>query len=400
MNDISERKKSEQEHARLEQQLRQAQKMEAVGRLAGGVAHDFNNLLTVIKGYSEVALCEIPNDAPVHSLLQEIHTAGERAAELTRQLLAFGRKQVMAPRFLSLNEVVSCFAGMLRRIVREDIELLTRLAPDLGTALADPGQIEQVVMNLVVNARDAMPEGGRITITTANVDMVPSAGNDLQVRSGPCVMLAVSDTGCGMDEETKRLIFEPFFTTKETGKGTGLGLATVYGIVRQSGGWVSVDSEPGKGSSFKVFLPRVNEQPMPVGQAPAQADQSAGHETILLVEDQDAVRKLFGTALKARGYTVLTASNGPEALALPDDELRAVDLLLSDVVMPDMSGIELAKRVKVMLPNVRVLLMSGYTPDELAPDSVLGRGVTCLMKPFSPAQLTTKVREVLSGPRN
>ncbi|MDQ2948682.1 MAG: response regulator, partial [Acidobacteriota bacterium] len=383
----------------LEQQLRQAQKMEAFGQLAGGVAHDFNNLLTVILGYSDLILDSLPPDDLSRGSIQEIHDAGERAALLTRQLLAFSRKQVVEPQILDLNSVVAGTERMLGRLIGEDITLTTVLAAGLDQVKADPGQIEQAIMNLVVNARDAMPRGGRITIETANVDLDEGYGKShAEVESGRYVLLAVSDNGCGMTEEVKARIFEPFFTTKAVGRGTGLGLATVFGIVKQSDGHVRAYSEVGHGTTFKVYLPSIVEM-VSAAQAKAGTPPSpSGVETILLVEDEKAVRALTGLALQKKGYTLLEAASGEEAISLCEEHLGPIHLLVSDVVMPDMGGRQLAERLTVLRPEMRVLFVSGYTDDAVVRHGVLQAEVAFLQKPFTMDALHRKVRAVLDGP--
>jgi two-component system cell cycle sensor histidine kinase/response regulator CckA len=393
IRDITERK-------RLEEQLLQAQKMEAVGRLAGGVAHDFNNLLTAIIGYSDLLLMGLSQDNPLHRDVAEIKKAADRAASLTSQLLAFSRKQVLQPTVLDLNATVANIEKMLRRLIREDIQLVTVLDPTLERVKADPGQIEQVLMNLAVNARDAMPQGGKLTIETANAYLDEDyARQHLEVQPGPYVMLAVSDTGVGMNEETQSHLFEPFFTTKEVGRGTGLGLATVYGIVKQSGGHVWVSSEPGRGTTIKVYLPRIEESIESDRQAQFPAAPLQGQETVLLVEDEDVVRNLARRVLLKRGYTVLEASDGGEALHLCEQHKGPIHLLVTDVVMPGgMSGRELAERLTPLQPEMRVLYISGYTDDAIIHHGVLETGTAFLQKPFTPAALANKVREMLDTP--
>ena len=378
----------------LEAQLAQSQRLEAVGRLAGGVAHDFNNILTAIGGYTDLLLADMaPTDARRQDV-EEILRAAQRAAALTQQLLAFSRRQVMQPKVLDLNALVADIEKMLRRLIGEDILFATVLHPRTGNVRADPGQLEQVIVNLAVNARDAMPEGGRLTIETRSVELDESYRTEHPtVSPGPYVMLAVSDTGIGMDEETRTRIFEPFFTTKVRGKGTGLGLATVYGIVQQSGGHIWVYSEPGRGTTMRVYLPRVDapadklERP---GDAPPQ--DLRGTETILLVEDEASVRAVTGQLLARNGYTVVEAADGPSALAL---DIPKLDLLLTDVVMPGMSGRELANQLTARRPGLRVLYMSGYTDDAVVRHGMLEPGLSYLEKPFRPDALLRKVRETL-----
>jgi nitrogen-specific signal transduction histidine kinase len=380
----------------LEAQLRQAQKMEAVGRLAGGIAHDFNNLLTVILGHSELLLSSLAADHPVRESVEEIRTAADRAAALTRQLLAFSRRQVWAPSELDLNAVVADMETMLRRLIGEDIDLCTVLRPALGAIRADRGQLQQVIMNLVINARDAMPQGGKLTVETAAVELDSSyASRHGPVRSGPYVLLAVSDTGCGMDADVQSHLFEPFFTTKPPDKGTGLGLATVYGIVERSGGYVWVYSEVGRGTTVKIFLPRT-EPPDADGEVhPTVVTQLAGTETLLLVEDEDAVRGLAKQVLQKHGYTVLDARLTADAVRICEEYPGAIHLLVTDVVMPQMSGRELVERVKPCRPEMRVLYLSGYTDDAIVRHGVLRAGTPFLQKPFTPTTLAYKVREVL-----
>ncbi len=381
----------------LEDRLRQAQKMEAVGMLAGGVAHDFNNLLTIITGYSQLILNNLtPNDSNRHSA-EQIMKAAERAAALTRQLLAFSRRQVLQPKVLELNKLVSSLSTMLRRLIGEDVDLRLELKHDLGRVSADPGQIEQVLMNLVVNARDAMPRGGVLTVETANVELDDNyAGRHVGVKKGPYVLLAVSDNGSGMDEATRARLFEPFFTTKSSGKGTGLGLSTVFGIVRQSGGSVEVYSEPGRGTSVKVYLPRID-QPAPAENERSEPVVTRGTETILLVEDDDMVRHLVKETLEREGYRVIDAPGPLEARKLSDQYKSPIQLLITDVVMPKVNGRELADQLLSRRPDMKVLYMSGYTDNAVLNSGILQKDVAFLQKPFTPARLSTKVREVLEG---
>ncbi len=385
----------------LENQFRQAQKMEAVGRLAGGVAHDFNNLLTVISGYTEVLLEQSQSDQALHPKLQAIHQATERAAALTRQLLAFSRKQLLELKVVDVNSVVSDMERLLQPLIGENIELQTRLAPDLGCTRADAGQIEQVIMNLVVNAKDALATGGRITIQTGNAELTH---DELRheynyIRPGSYVMLAVSDNGHGMDKETQARIFEPFFTTKEKGKGTGLGLSTVYGIIKQTGGYILVRSEPGKGSTFRIYLPRVEDAAQPAKQAALPTAQSSGSETVLLVEDEESVRQLVRETLEARGYKVLEADNGDTALQIAGRQTEPLHMLITDVVMPGMGGRELASNLRTSRPKTKILYLSGYTEDAVVHEGVLESGASFLQKPFTLQTLARKVREVLDHDR-
>jgi PAS domain S-box-containing protein len=386
----------------LEDQLRQSQKLEAVGQLAGGVAHDFNNMLTVINGYGDLLLRGLGQDDPMRSKVEEIKKAGERASSLTRQLLAFSRKQVLQPKVLQLRSVVADVDKMLRRLIGEDIDLLTVLATELGSIKADPGQIEQVVMNLAVNARDAMPQGGKLTIEAENVYLDGEyVSHHITAAPGPYVMLAVSDTGVGMDEKTKARIFEPFFTTKEVGKGTGLGLSTVYGIVKQSGGNIWVYSEVGKGTTFKIYLPRVDAVVESDSARNAPAELPQGDETVLLAEDEEQVRRMTRTILEMNGYRVLEASSGDEALATYKQHEGRIDLVITDVVMPQMSGRELAQSLEALRPGIKVLYVSGYTDDAIVRHGLLDEGIAFIQKPFTPEAFSRKVREVLdAAPEN
>ncbi len=388
------------ERRRLEEQLLQSQKMEAVGRLAGGIAHDFNNLLTAIAGYSDLLLGELPANDPRRESAVEIREAGRRAAGLTQQLLAFSRRQVLEPRVLDLNAVIAGMEKMLRRVIGEDIELTTALDPDLWRTMADPGQIEQSIVNLAVNARDAMPRGGQLTLETGNVTLDEQfASTYATVQPGPHVMLAVSDTGVGMDAALQSRLFEPFFTTKERGKGTGLGLSTTYGIVKQSGGSIWVYSEPGVGTTFKIYLPRCEEPlegvereapPLPLTARP-------GSETILLVEDETEVRRLVERLLRMQGYTVLSAASPADAIHAARAAAK-IDLLVTDVIMPGMNGREMAGVLAAERPRMRVLYMSGYTDAAIAQQGILAPGTAFLSKPFTPDALAQKVREVLDAP--
>src|SRR5438132_875323 len=385
------------ERVQLEQQLRQAQKMEAVGRLAGGIAHDFNNILTAITGYADLLLEDLAATDPRRQDADEIHKAADRAAGLTRQLLACSRQQVLQPTVLEVNTLVSDLEKMLRRLLGEDVELSTRLAPTTGRVKADPGQLEQVVMNLAVNARDAMPNGGKLTLETANVDLDGAyAADHYPARAGPFVMLAVSDTGIGMSEETQAHMFEPFFTTKEKGKGTGLGLATVYGIIKQSGGFIWVYSEVGHGTTFKLYLPRVEELAERAA-APAQARTrpARGTETILVVEDEAPVRNVARQVLERHGYSVLEAPSAEAALDIATRYSGTIHLLLTDVVMPGLNGRELASRLADLRPDARVIFMSGYTDDAVTRHGVLEPGSAYVQKPFTPDAIARRVREVL-----
>jgi PAS domain S-box-containing protein len=394
MQDVTKAKAAEDALRHSEEQLRQSQKMEAVGQLAGGVAHDFNNLLTVISGYSSMSLQKMELNSALRRNTEEILKAAERAAGLTSQLLAFSRKQVLQPKVLNLNQAIGGMGKMLRRLIGEDIELFTVLDAGLGNVKADPGQIEQVILNLAVNARDAMPRGGKLTIRTANVSLdLKTSFRNRDLNVGEYVMLAVSDTGVGMTEEVKSHLFEPFFTTKGLGRGTGLGLATCYGIICQSNGDIRVYSELNNGTTFKIYLPRVN---APVSAIRPDAGALApGNEQILIVEDDEAVRRLSASVLRGCGYKVHEAHDAVEALEQMD--ALELDLVLTDVIMPKMSGKELADHIKRAHPALKILFMSGYTDDALAHHGVLEPGISFLEKPFSPARLTRKVRQVLDG---
>lgn len=392
--DITARKK-------LEEQLRQVQKMEAIGRLSGGIAHDFNNLLGVIIGYSEILQERLPSKDPLRESADEIVAAGKRAASLTRQLLAFSRQQVLEPKILDLNEVVSDMEKMLRRLIGEDIELVTSRDPMLGRIRADQGQIEQVIMNLVVNARDAMPQGGKLVIATANREMDETFVKryPYPVQTGPYIVLTMTDNGTGMNAATKARVFEPFFTTKEKGKGTGLGLSTVYGVVKQSGGYIDFDSEPGEGTTFRIYFRRVND---PVeSEGPATEAQPPAREAgiVLLVEDEASLLRLTRNLLEMSGYTVLEAKDGTEALRISQEYAGAIDLLLTDIVMPGINGRALAQQLSQQRPDMKILFMSGYTGQGIGEKEYLERGHLFLQKPVTRETLTRKVSEALRSPR-
>lgn len=385
VTDVSERK-------RLEEQLLQAQKMEAIGHLAGGVAHDFNNLLMPILGYVDAAMDAIPPDGELREDLMEIKKAGERAASLTRQLLAFSRRQILEPKIVNLNDLLANMEKMLRRLIGEDVDLMIRLSPDIGQVRADPGQIEQIVMNLAVNARDAMPTGGALTIETANSNFDETAAIlHVGAKTGEYILLSVSDNGCGMDKETLSKIFDPFFTTKEQGKGTGLGLATVYGMVKQSNGAIFTYSEPGVGTTFKIYLPRIREEaPEETAEQNAQSIQRGSH-TILLVEDEETVRRLVKRTLEKNGYRVLAASQGDEAIELSAAHKGPIHLLITDVILPKISGRQTAEQITAQRPKTRVLFMSGYTNDAVVQHGILEPGIEFIPKPFSSEVLLRKV---------
>jgi len=398
-NDVTERKRAEEALHKTEEQLRQALKMEAVGKLAGGVAHDFNNLLTAITGHSEMCLRRLTPENSLHRHIDQIKKAGDRAAALTRQLLAFSRKQILQPEVLDLNHIVLELSKMLQRLIGEDIELLMGLAADLGKVKADPNQLEQVLMNLVVNARDAMPKGGKLTIETSNVHLSGEfADHHVSVPAGRYVMLAVSDSGCGMDAETQARIYEPFFTTKEVGKGTGLGLATVYGIVKQSEGSIWVYSEVGHGTTFKIYLPSVECPELQIATAIENRELLKGAETVLLVEDEEVVREMAAEILRENGYEVMVAKDPEAALILAAQFNGVIHLMLTDVVMPRMSGRDLAEQISPLRPEMKVLYMSGYTDDAIVHHGVLEEGTAFIAKPFSIDALARKLREVLDEP--
>jgi len=399
IEDITERRRAEEALRKSEEQLRQWQRVEAIGRLAGGVAHDFNNLLMTIKGCSELLLGELDARDSRREEVEEIRKAAERATALTRQLLAFGRRQVLQPQVLDLNEVVANMGRMLQRLIGEDIHLLTVLDAELWPVKVDPGQFEQVIMNLAVNARDAMPGGGKLTIETANVVLDEKyARRHVSVKPGPCVMLAVTDNGCGMDKETQSHLFEPFFTTKAKEEGTGLGLSTVYGIVKQSGGNIWAYSESGLGTTFKIYLPRVEEAVKTYKPKVVPTVSPGGSETILLVEDEEAVRAIVSKILQNKGYTVLEAHHGHEALQICKDHQGPIHLMVTDVVMPHMSGRELAERLTSLRPELRVLYMSGYPDKAIAHHGVLEAGTSFLQKPFTLSALECTVRDLLDAP--
>ena len=394
----SENKRKEAEEAlrKSEEQLRQWQRVEAIGRLAGGVAHDFNNLLMTILGCSELLLRDFDREDPRREEVEEIRRAAQRATSLTHQLLAFGRRQVLQPRVLDLNEIVENMNRLLQRMIGEDIQLLTILSPGLWPVKVDPGQIEQVIMNLAVNARDAMPEGGRLTLETSNMNLdAEYARRHISVKPGAYVMMAVTDTGCGMNAETQSHLFEPFFTTKEKGKGAGLGLSTVYGIVKQSGGNIWAYSETGKGSTFKVYLPCAAEAVKTFRPKEIAPVVARGTETILLVEDEEAVRTLISRVLQGSGYRVLEASQGKEAIEISQKHGGPIHLMVTDVIMPQMSGRELAERLAPARSEMKVLFMSGYPDNAIVHHGVLDPGTAFLQKPFTLAALENKVREIL-----
>ena len=386
------------ESRRLREQLVQSSKLESLGRLAGGVAHDFNNLLTVIQSYAEIAQSTLPDEHPVRTHVEQILKASEQASNLTNQMLAFARRRIISPQVFNLNDLVHETEAFLRRLLPENVQLTTLLQPDLWRIHADPTQIEQVILNLAINARDAMPNGGVLTIETRNVTMDESyTVSHAGTREGEYVLLALSDTGVGMDERTLSRVFEPFFTTKEVGKGTGLGLATCYGIVKQAGGNIWVYSELGKGTTFKVYLPRTMQDAVQLPDRPVRKKVVGGRETVLVVEDNDAVREVAVAALQVHGYRVLDAASGEEALQLVQNLKEPVHLLLTDVVMPGMSGAVLAQHVREWVPGVKVLYTSGYTENVIVQHGVLEEGISFLPKPYRPADLAQRVREVLDS---
>jgi PAS domain S-box-containing protein len=396
--DITDRKLAEEALRESQERYLQAQKLESIGRLAGGVAHDFNNLLTVINGYSDMVYRKLAPDDPLRPRIDQVLRAGTRAAELTQQLLAFSRKQVIQPRPLDLNAVVEDSAGMFRRLLGEDIQLITTLHPSLGLVMADHGQMHQVLMNLVVNARDAMPDGGELFLETAEVEInARYAAEHPEAMPGPAVLLTVTDSGVGIDAETQKYIFEPFFTTKGQAQGTGLGLATVYGIVKQSQGWIVLYSELGKGACFKIYLPRLASSLPARVDSEADAAQLRGPETVLVVEDQDEVRAFAASVLKSYGYQILEARDGPQALALAELHAGPIHVLLTDVVLPGMNGRQLADHLTALRPETKVLYTSGYTQDVIAHRGVLDRGVAYIAKPYTPEGLAAKLRAAISS---
>ena len=399
VRDISDRRRSEQERRLLEEQFRQAQKMEAVGQLAGGVAHDFNNLLTIINAYSDMVLESLPEDEPSRALVAEIRKAGDRAGTLTRQLLLFSRQQILEPKVLDLNAVIGDAERMLRRLIGEDIEFETRLASDLKPVRVDPGQVEQTLLNLCVNSRDAMPTGGRLTIETRNVTIGDGRWFGAEAaRPGDYSRVSVTDSGTGMDEPTKARLFEPFFTTKSPGKGTGLGLAVVFGVMKQSGGYVEVDTAPGRGTTFCLYFPHVSGASSAERVSTHVSVAPAGHETIMLAEDDRGVRTLARQILERRGYKVIEAADGDEAVRLLQSAAGPIDLLISDVVMPNIGGRDLAAMAHAMRPGLKILFLSGYTDDVVLRHGIEGSELDFLQKPFTPTALAAKVREVLDGP--
>jgi PAS domain S-box-containing protein len=396
LSDITERKRAEEEKAVLQEELRQSQKMEAVGHLAGGIAHDFNNLLTVISGNCELSLLELKEGDSLKGNIEEIKAAVDRATSLTRQLLAFSRRQILDTKVLDLNTIIRDLDKMLRRVIGEDIELVTLLSDGVGTVKTDPGWMEQVIINLAVNARDAMPSGGKLIIETTNVELDESyAHSHVAMKPGRYVKLCVGDTGIGMSPEVREHLFEPFFTTKEKGKGTGLGLSTVYGIVMQSGGNIWVYSEPGLGTTFKIYLPRVDESFEEMREKVTREELPCGGETILVVEDEEDVRRLAVRVLERQGYTVLETSCGDDALVLSKKRKEPIHMILTDVVMPRMSGRQLADQLLPLHPKMKVLYMSGYTDNAIVHHGVLEEGINYIQKPFTIDGLARKVREVL-----
>ncbi|MDE3194915.1 MAG: response regulator, partial [Acidobacteriota bacterium] len=401
-HDITDRKRTEEALRESQARYLQAQKMESIGRLAGGVAHDFNNLLTVINGYSEIIEKDLPENSDLSTAASHIRRAGQRAADLTRQLLAFSRKQIVAPRPLDLNSVVTDCQSLAQRLLGEEIQVVAMLAPSLGLVMADSSQMHQVLVNLLVNARDAMPEGGRVLVETRNAEVPASAvESNPDATPGPAVVLEVTDFGVGMDEETRRNLFEPFFTTKPDGKGTGLGLATVYGIVRQSQGWIQVRSELGRGASFQIYLPRTDSTEPAERKADLPVDfhtaRPQASRTVLIVEDQDDLRSFAVRVLESSGYRVLAASDGVAALNLAAACEGPIDAVLTDVVLPGMNGRRFAELLRAERPDVRILYTSGYTDDVIAHRGILDKDVAYLPKPYSPDALRASLRAVLDA---
>jgi signal transduction histidine kinase/ActR/RegA family two-component response regulator len=398
VRDVTARKLSEQEREKLQNQLTQAQKMESVGRLAGGVAHDFNNMLGAILGYTEMALKRVEPDEPLHTDLMNIQAAAHRSAELTRQLLAFARKQTVSPKVIDLNNTIENMLKLLRRLIGEDIDLVWQPGKEVSPVRMDPAQIDQILANLCVNARDAITGAGKVAIETGNTIFDKDYCRDhAGFMAGEYAMLVVSDNGCGMDKETQSHLFEPFFTTKEVGKGTGLGLATVYGIIKQNHGFINVYSEPGQGTTLKIYLPRYAVKSDQAENEEASKPDATGGETILLVEDEPMILKMTVAMLELLGYTVLPAATPDEALWLAEEHGGTIDLLITDVVMPEMNGLELAEKLASLCPDLKRLFMSGYTANIIAHHGVLDKGVHFLQKPFLSKQLATKVREALAA---
>lgn len=399
--DITERKQAEEDLHKSEEKLRQAQKLESIGRLAGGIAHDFNNMLTAINGYSDLLLRRLPAHDPHRDFIMEIREAGERSAALTHQLLAFSRRQILQPEIININNIVSNTTGLLQRLIGEDIQIISALSSDIGQVKADPGQMSQVIMNLAVNSRDAMPQGGTITIETENIYLGEEfVKQNIEAEVGNYVLLAVSDNGTGMDSETLLHIFEPFYTTKDVGKGTGLGLATVHGIVNQSGGWINVVSTVGTGTTFEIYLPSVEEKIEAKTKNNVPNDFLRGSETILLVEDEQIVRNLIREVLESCGYRIIEAKDGEEALKICETDEYKIDLLLTDVVMPKMGGYELVEKLSKEFPRLRVLFTSGYTEDSQIRHDVIDATTNFIHKPFTPDALASKVREILNDKNN
>ncbi len=394
--DITERKLAAEKNTQLEQQLHQSQKMEAIGRLAGGIAHDFNNLLTVIIGYSKMAMRSIDEESDAWKKIDEINNAGERAAALTRQLLAFSRKQIIKPQIINLNAIVADMKKMIGRLIGENVKLTTNLHSDLGNIKADQGQIEQIILNLTINARDAMPEGGNVTVLTSTVTMNEETDiSQFKLPPGNYAKLSVIDTGCGMDEDTQSQIFEPFFTTKDVNKGTGLGLSTVYGIVQQNKGAIAVESTVGEGTVFQIYFPLTAESPPVKDSKPLLPEMLKGKEKILLVEDEEKVRELMCELLRSNGYDVITANNGQEGLNIFEHNQDSIDLVITDVIMPKMDGKEMADRMRQQRPNLNMVYISGYTEDTISRHGMLDSNAELIKKPFDPDQFVKKIREIL-----